>query len=262
MSSDGGVTNRRKLAVIATLGQAKDLTGAGESAFAVQPAGRESFVTEARVTHVRPKTMEAWEQYKAGRSDQGSTAYENFLGGVSVTDVTRANKALVKGAAGKKYGYAGQVAATLFRINEPYTAFGAAGLAQTKKDVGAGIMAEVLKQKWDARKLGAPDPEVGLAALRRRYPQLIDADRAVPATLTKQIASSRLEAASSAEKRAAHKKIEGEGNVRAYVAMKFERHGLGAVPGDWAPTLKRAAAAPAKREPATKNRKQEAAKKT
>jgi hypothetical protein len=140
----------------------------------------------------------------------------------------------------KTYSPSAMTAATLLRFNETTTAFGDAGFKQVETNVGAGIMAETLHQKWSARNEGRGFGMKGLQnVLESAYPQLKSAEHMrkqgeIP--LKNQVLQSRMSAAVSAAQRA---QLKGHEDVDAYVQHKFEKHGLGAVPQGWSDALKK-----------------------
>ncbi|RDS82903.1 hypothetical protein DWU98_07130 [Dyella monticola] len=207
--------------------------------FALRPKSTAFSVFEGTTTHAMPAQQTSWTQHVAETPIQGlSTKYVKLFTSMgSVANLTRANKTLVKGEgayAGTKALQSAQTAASLLRINETTTAFGKEAIGVPTHDVGAGIMAEVLAQKWDAKTRGASLGTTGLRkTLEAKYKQLdsVDAMRkqGKDAVLS-QVSTSRSDAALRASERAAAKGITDPSAVSAYVQKKFQKHGLGPVP--------------------------------
>lgn len=217
--------------------------------FQVRPGASASSTYEGTTTHIAPSHGTVWAQLVAMPSENMSTQYANLFPALrGVSDLTRANKALVRGGSdtlspargentwhGKSYSPAAQTTATLFRVNESTTAFGADAMRSPERDVGAGIMAETLSLKWQAKNRGqTPDMrEVG-AALTRKFPQL-DSVKSMRGqgseALIAQVADSRMAAAVSAAQRG---RAKGKSDINEYVQRKFAKHGLGEVPKGWA----------------------------
>ncbi|HEX8963542.1 MAG TPA: hypothetical protein VF801_11115 [Rhodocyclaceae bacterium] len=253
-SPPGGIFNTEKVPRVKSLYQAMEWTQ-GTQPFLVKPGGSGFGTFEGFTSQVAPTQSTSWQQLVAKPSEQMSSKYENLVKSMSVTDLTRANKALVKGSSGslspqqgvntwrdKTYSNAGQTTATLLRINEPYAAFGKQSIGSTTDDVGRGLMARVLSSKWNARNTGTEVsmPDL-LPQLTKRYPQLGSggASKALklgPEALRKQIAESLMEAAVSAGVRGYHKK---KSDLNEYVQRKFAKHGLGTVPGGWMEGVKK-----------------------
>lgn len=209
--------------------------------FGVRPEGTSFSVFEGITTHAMPAQGTSWIQQVAEtpRADLSTKYTKLFQSMQSVTQLTRANKALVSGKgerAGTKAAQAAQTAATLLRINETTTAFGKESIGSATHDVGAGLMAEALAQKWHAKTTGAKLGTRGLEnALGEKYHQLESAEKmraqGADAVLA-QVALSRSDAALRARQRGEAK---GKMDPDAYVAAKFAKHGLGDVPAPVAP---------------------------
>lgn len=207
--------------------------------FALRPQSTSFSVFEGTTTHAMPAQQTSWTQQVAETPVKGlSTKYSAlFTSMSSVTNLTRANKALVKGegtVAKTKAMQSAQTAASLLRINETTTAFGPEAMNVPTHDVGAGIMAEVLAQKWHAKTQGVSLGTKGLRnTLESKYRQLDSVDemrkQGKDAVLS-QVSTSRNDAALRAAERADAKGIKDPSEVRAYVQRKFEKHGLGPVP--------------------------------
>lgn len=204
--------------------------------FGVRPEGTSFSVFEGVTTHAMPAHGTSWIQQVAEtpRSDLSTQYTKLFASMQSVANLTRANKALVSGTgvrARTKAAQSAQTAATLLRINETTTAFGKESIGSATHDVGAGIMAEALAQKWHAKNTGARLGTRGLeTTLSTKYHQLESAEKmraqGADAVLA-QVALSRSDAALRARERGQAK---GKLDLDAYVAAKFAKHGLGEVP--------------------------------
>lgn len=207
--------------------------------FALRPQKTAFSVFEGTTTHAMPAQQTSWTQQVAETPVKGlSTQYTALFKSMgSVAHLTRANKALVTGEgvkASTKQLQSAQTAASLLRINETTTAFGKESIGVPTHDVGAGIMAEVLAQKWDAKTKGVSLGTKGLQnRLEAKYKQLDSVEemrkQGADAVLL-QVATSRSDAALRATERAAAKGITDPGEVSAYVQKKFAKHGLGPVP--------------------------------
>jgi hypothetical protein len=224
-----------------------------QEAFEIKPEGTSHGFMEGPTTQFQYTKGDVWGQ-QFGKSRSGdSTEYAKLFDRTkSVADLTRANKALVKGGRDlegstkpnawhdKTYSKSAMTTATLLRLNETTTAFGDAGFKQVDTNVGAGIMAETLHQKWTAKNQGARFGTKGLLnALESAYPQLKSAEdmrkQGAPA-LKNQVLQSRMSAAVSAAQRGQQK---GKDDLGAYVQQKFAKHGLGEVPQGWADAFKK-----------------------
>lgn len=223
-----------------------------QETFEIRPQGASFGFMEGPTTQFQYTKGDVWGQ-QFGKSRSGeSTEYEKLFKKMkSVAELTRANKALVKGGRDsedstksnawheKTYGKSAMTSATLLRLNESTTAFGDTAFNKVETNVGAGIMAEALHQKWSAKNQGQRFGTKGLLnALESAYPQLKSAEdmrkQGAPA-LKNQVLQSRMSAAVSAAERAQQK---GHEDVGAYVQHKFEKHGLGPVPQGWADAMK------------------------
>jgi hypothetical protein len=224
-----------------------------QEAFEIKPEGAKFGFMEGPTTQFQYSKGDVWgQQYGESRSGDSTEYAKLFKKTRSVAELTRANKALVKGGRDmegskkpnawheKTYSPSAMTAATLLRFNETTTAFGDAGFKQVETNVGAGIMAETLHQKWSARNEGRGFGMKGLQnVLESAYPQLKSAEHMrkqgeIP--LKNQVLQSRMSAAVSAAQRA---QLKGHEDVDAYVQHKFEKHGLGAVPQGWSDALKK-----------------------
>jgi hypothetical protein len=237
---------------VQSLSQGIDSIGKQE-AFEIKPEGTKSGFMEGPTTQFQYTKGDVWgQQYGESRSGDSTEYAKLFKKTRSVAELTRANKALVKGGRDmegstkpnawheKTYSPSAMTAATLLRLNETTTAFGDAGFKQVDTNVGAGIMAETLHQKWTAKNHGARFGTKGLLnALESAYPQLKSAEdmrkQGAPA-LKNQVLQSRMSAAVSAAQRGQQK---GKDDLGAYVQQKFAKHGLGDVPQGWADAFKR-----------------------
>ncbi|HEY1137979.1 MAG TPA: hypothetical protein VGE64_10855 [Xanthomonadaceae bacterium] len=236
---------------VQSLSQGIESIGKQET-FEIKPEGAKYGFMEGPTTQFQYTKGDVWGQmYGESRSGQSTKYTELFKKTRSVAELTRANKALVKGGRDmegstkpnawheKTYSPSALTAATLLRLNETTTAFGDAGFNRTDTNVGAGIMAETLHQKWSARNESRGFGMKGLQnVLESAYPQLKSADdmrKQGEVPLKNQVMQSRMSAAVSAAQRAQQK---GHEDVGAYVQHKFEKHGLGEVPQGWADALK------------------------
>lgn len=223
-----------------------------QETFEIKPQGATFGFMEGPTTQIQYTKGDVWgQQFGKSRSGESTEYAKLFKKMKSVAELTRANKALVKGGRDqegstksnawheKTYSKSAMTSATLLRLNETTTAFGDTGFDKVETNVGAGIMAEALHQKWSARNQTKPFGTKGLLnALESAYPQLKSVDdmrtQGAPA-LKNQVLQSRMSAAVSAAQRAQKK---GREDVGAYVQHKFEKHGLGPVPEGWADALK------------------------
>ena len=247
----GGAFNKQPVPRNKSLFDAR-LSSQGSSPFLVKPGGSSFGVFESYTTHITSSTQQSWEQQIAKPTRKISTKYEKLAVGTSITDISRANKALVKGGSDslspksgvntwrdKTYSDAGMMTASLFRINETSTAFGASMMGSTTHDVGTGIMSELLGKKWNAKSKGrdVPSMEEALPNLTRKFPQLDSADAMLKqgeSALLAQIGQSRMKAAVAAARRGQEK---GWSDLNEYVQRKFRKHGLGPVPKGWGEQL-------------------------
>ncbi|KGI78854.1 hypothetical protein [Oleiagrimonas soli] len=230
----------------------------GMSSPFVRPGGSKSGVFEGFKSQVAPSKGTMWEQWKLTAPDTSSTKYTELFKSMStLSDLGRANKALVKGGSdmlsptpgeslwrGKSYSSEAQATATLLRLNEPHTALGGSSMGSERHDAGTGIMAETLAIKWknssNQQHLNKQDrtpvaPSKALGRLEARYPQLDNVDKLRvqgQSGLTDQIASSRMKAAVQAGRRGLAKG-QPDHSLSEYVQHKFNKHGLGQVPGGW-----------------------------
>ena len=243
----GGGMDPKAVQRVKSLASAQKLSQVHEP-FRIQPGGSSLSVFEAPKTHILSSKGTHWEQQVATPSSKLSTKYEKLFPALQATDLTRANKALVKGGSdslstmpgsntwrGKPYSDRGMLTASLLRVNEASTAFGVESMGTETHDVGRGLMAEVLREKWSA-KSSSTSLNMGrvLAGLAEKYPQLdtVEKMRAQGSDkLLAQVADSRMGAAVSAALRGRQK---GVSDINEYVQRKFAKHGLGPVPGGWA----------------------------
>ncbi|GAB3029822.1 hypothetical protein GCM10027285_10400 [Oleiagrimonas citrea] len=228
-----------------------------ESAF-VRPGGSQSGVYEGFTSQLAPSKGEVWDQWKLTAPDTASTKYtrlfENLEG---LSDLGRANKAFVKGGSdmlqptpglslwrGKPYSSEAQATAVLFRVNEPHTALGGSSMGSEESDAGLGLMAEAMAQKWkhSSRQQHLPredrtqvSPTKALKHLTKLFPQLDSVQklrRQGEQGLVDQIAASRIKAAKHAGRLGQAKGVP-EHRLSEHVQRKFNKHGLGQVPGGW-----------------------------
>lgn len=221
------------------------------SPFYVQPGGSHFKVFEGSTDQVAPKGSTSWMQQVAKPSSKMSTKYTSLASVANVSDVTRANKALVYGGSNalnpqqgvntwkhKQFSNEGAMTASLFRINETTTALGPQSMGDPSYDAGMGIMAELLSQKWQAKSSGLPigKMENVLPSLTTKYPQLDSVARMRKESsedmLSGQITQSRRDAARAAADRGVQKGV-GHSQLNEYVQRKFNKHGLGPVPKGW-----------------------------
>ncbi len=235
-----------------SLQQARQLAHEGH-AFAIRPGGAQTSIFEGVKTQIAYSQGKVWNQYFAASSTGESTKYENIFANIGVKDLTRANKAFVAGNSQNispprdtntwkqnSYSDSGLLGAALIRINESITAFGTQSMGHPAFDAGTGIMAEALSRKWAARTAWQSlDSKKLLRDMTAKFPQLKSVDemrkKSSESMLSNQIQSSLMEAAITAGDRALEKKIS---DVGGYVQHKFNKHGLGPVPGGWAEALK------------------------
>ena len=137
---------------------------------------------------------------------------------------------------GKSYTTSAMTTASLMRFNETVTAFGDTGFNQTHTDVGTGIMAEALSQKWSEKTSGKQhDSQQLLSTLESKFPQLVSVEKMYKQgkeALMSQVEDSRMSAAVSAGQRGFDKGM-SNWQVNEYVQRKFTKHGLGPVPRGW-----------------------------
>lgn len=250
----GGGFEPQKPVRAKSLGQARNLSQMGVP-FEIRPGGSSTSVFEGLKTQTSYTTGKQWTQQVAVPSTGESTKYKNIFPKIEVTDLTRANKALVAGHSdmlspqmginnwrGKSYSDSGLLGASLIRINETTTAFGQESMGSDTHDAGTGIMAEVLHKKWSAKSVGQmlTDTDALRGHLETKFPQLVSVDKMRTQGdfgLMGEIADSRMKAAVSAGGRALDKGYQ-PWQVGEYVQRKFAKHGLGSVTGGWAQQLK------------------------
>ncbi|TJZ64621.1 hypothetical protein [Chitiniphilus eburneus] len=249
----GGGMNPEKVPRVKSLGEARMASQTGET-FKVQPGGSSFGVYEGWNTHVAYTQGTSWSQQVATPSSTMSTKYKSLAPNLNMTDLTRANKALVAGHSdmlsppsggnnwrGKTFNDQGALTATLLRVNEASTAFGHQSMGVDTHDAGTGMMAQVLSEKWAAKsqKASSPDMATTFAGLTKKFPQLDTVEKMrgqKTDPLVQQIADSRFGAALAAGQRGLDK---GHGaHLGEYVQHKFNKHGLGQVPGGWADALR------------------------
>ncbi len=229
--------------------------------FAVRPGGASHSVFEGPSVHFAPTDGTGWTQLVAtSQVTKQSTKYEKLFPTFNVTELTRANKALVAGHSdslspkpntwhGKAYSQPAALTATLLRVNEATTAFGSLASHDPGHNAGTGLMAEALHQKWSAKTTGdTVDTGALLSHLTSKYPQLDTVKKMrdqKESPLEQQIAQSRHDAAVSAGQRAIDKGIGwtahggiGWQQIGEYAQRKFAKHGLGELPGGWAADLR------------------------
>lgn len=229
--------------------------------FAVRPGGASHSVFEGPSTHFAPTEGTVWTQLVASSQvPKQSTQYERLFPQFNISELTRANKALVAGHSDslspepntwhhKPYSQPAALTATLLRVNEATTAFGEEASRDPRLNAGTGLMAEALHQKWSARSDGAEvDTGALLSHLTSKYPQLDTVKKMrgqQESPLEEQIAESRHNSAVSAGQRAIDKgkAFGGDGTiswhaVNEHVQRKFAKHGLGEVPGGWITELR------------------------
>ncbi len=229
--------------------------------FAVRPGAASHSVFEGPAVHFAPTEGTGWTQLLAtSQVSKQSTKYEKLFPTFEVSELTRANKALVAGHSDslrpepntwhhKPYSQPAAFTATLLRVNEATTAFGSEASRHPEYNAGTGLMAEALHQKWSARSAGrAIDTGALLSHLTSKYPQLDTVKKMrdqEESPLEHQIAQSRHDAAVSAGQRAIDKGIgRGAGGeiswqrVGEYAQQKFKKHGLGELPRGWAAALR------------------------
>lgn len=230
--------------------------------FAVRPGAASHSVFEGPSVQFAPKQGTAWTQLLAtSQVTKQSTKYEKLFPTFHISELTRANKALVAGHSDslspepntwhhKPYSQPAAFTATLLRVNEATTAFGSEASLHPAHNAGTGLMAEALHQKWSARSAGGTiDTSALLSHLTSKYPQLDTVKKMrdqEESPLEYQVAQSRHDAAVSAGQRAIDKGIarspySGEINwqqVGEYAQRKFAKHGLGELPGGWAAALR------------------------
>lgn len=245
---------------VKSLSQAQPYLQSGDP-FAVRPGGSSYSVFEGPSVHFAPSEGTVWTQLVAtSEVPKQSTKYENLFPQFHVSELTRANKALVAGHSDslspepntwhhKPYSQPAAFTASLLRLNEATTAFGSERSRDPGLNAGIGLMAEVLHQKWSAKHAGdGVDTSALLSHLTAKYPQLDTVKKMrgqKESPLEHQIAESRHNAAVSAGQRAIDtgKAIARDGSiswhaVAEHVQHKFARHGLGDVPGGWAAELR------------------------
>ncbi|GAA5787213.1 hypothetical protein [Chitiniphilus shinanonensis] len=249
----GGGMNPEKVPRVKSLDEARAASQSG-NVFKVQPGGSSFGVYEGWTSHVAPTTGKYWWQQVATPSSTMSTKYKNLAPELHMTDLTRANKALVAGRSdmlsppsgsnnwrGKTFSDRGLLTATLLRVNEASTVLGPEVMGSDTHDAGTGLMAQALSEKWSAKsqKLASPDMATTFAGLTKKFPQLDTVEKAraqKTEPLVQQIADSRFSAALAAGQRGLDK---GYGaHLGEYVQHKFNKHGLGQVPGGWADELR------------------------
>lgn len=217
----------------------------------VKPGSSSHGFLEGPTTQFQYKDGNVWGQL-FGKSESGiSTKYRELVQDYSVQQLTRANKALVKGSSdmlvgssnawrGKSYTTSAMTTASLVRFNETVTAFGDTGFNHTHTDVGTGIMAEALSQKWSEKSSGLQhDSQRLLSTLESKFPQMVSVDKMHKQgqdALMSQVEESRMSAAVSAGQRGFDKGM-SNWQVNEYVQRKFTKHGLGPVPRGWMDTL-------------------------
>lgn len=244
--SSGGAFNKQVVPRVKSLSQARDRS-LSESPFQVRPGGSGFSVFEARKTHIAPTMGTSWLQQFATPSVKMSTKYEKLADVTGISDITRANKALVRGGSDslsptrginvwrdKQYSDSGALTASLLRINETTTAFGPESMGSPTHDAGTGIMSELLAQKWEARSAGTGiDTKSTFESLTGKYRQLESVDKMQTQGkrgLVDQITSSRMRAAVAAGQRGYDK---GFSDLSEYAQRKFNKHGLGQLPKGW-----------------------------
>ncbi len=223
-----------------------------DQSFLMKPGSTTHGLMQGPATQFQYSQGTLWGQMYAKSESGESTKYRELVKNFNVTDLTRANKVLVKGGSdslsqspntwkGKSYSGSAMTAASLIRLNETTTAFGSQGFSQQGQNVGSGIMAEALHQKWSAKNSGASLSSQGLlGTLESKYPQLqtVEKMRKQGAeALTQQVGTSLMSAAISAGDRAIKKNLSGW-QINEYVQRKFVKHGLGELPGGWMEALR------------------------
>jgi hypothetical protein len=246
----GGAFNPQPVPRVKKLSVAQSYSQ-GFNSFYVQPGGSNFKVFEGSTSQIAPSQGSEWMQQVAKPSKKMSTKYSALAKASNVTDVTRANKALVRGNSDtlspergvnvwreKQFSNEGAMTASLFRINEPSTALGPESMGDPSYDAGMGIMAELLSQKWQAKSADKPIGRMDnvLPTLTDKYPQLDSVARMRTETteegLSGQISQSRMDAAKAAAARGIQKGV-GPSQLNEYVQRKFNKHGLGPVPKGW-----------------------------
>jgi len=245
---------------VKSLSQAQPYLHSGDP-FAVRPGGSSHSVFEGPSVHFAPSEGTVWTQLVATSPvPKQSTKYEKLFPQFHISELSRANKALVAGHSDslspepntwhhKSYSQPAALTATLLRLNEATTAFGSGKSHDSGLNAGTGLMAEALHQKWSARSGGGEvDTGALLSHLTSKYPQLDTVKKMrgqKESPLEHQIAESRHNAAVSAGQRAIDtgKAIARDGSiswhaVAEHVQRKFAKHGLGDVPGGWAAELR------------------------
>jgi hypothetical protein len=259
-----------------SLSEARYLTARGKP-FMVQPGSSEHAFIEAPQAQIAHSKQTVWMQL-FGKSTSGeSTKYTELFGKMSLDHLTRANKTLVRGGSdsispatntwhGKSYTTSAMTSATLLRLNETITAFGTEAMGTPTHDVGTGMMAQALSEKWSAKSQAQSqdkawdsskfDMSALLTRMTKRFPQLdtVDKFRAMgkdpmkqqtpeeveaetDRIMQQQIVGSRMEAAIAAGQRWLDKG-KSFGEIGDYVQRKFAKHGLGAPPQGWADALR------------------------
>lgn len=226
----------------------------GYTPFSVQPGNSSTSVFMSWTSQHTPSQGGYWEQQVASSSvTKQSTQYTKLAATHTLTDLTRANKALVKGGSdsltpmkdswhGKAYRPSAMLTATLMRVNETTTAFGHEAMGVPSHEVGSAMMAEALSRKWAAKNTGASVPSMGdtLSHLTEKFPQL-DTTKKMRAqgedNLLGQVSASRLNAAVEAGMRGVGKGLQSW-EVHEYVQKKFNKHGLGELPTGWGEALR------------------------
>ncbi len=255
----GGGFDPQKPPRARSLSEARTMTGSG-MAFTARPGTSSRGVIEGPQSHHSTVDGTLWIQQYAKYEGQSrdSTEYERLFPKLTISELTRANKALVKGGSdsispkpdswhGKSYSPTAMTVATLLRVNETTSAFGSDSMGSPTRDAGTGLMAHALSEKWTSKSLmGDKWSEKGfdmssmLGRMTERYPQLesVKAMRTRgPQKLESQIVDSRMEAAIAAGQRWLDKG-KGWGEIGEYVQRKFSKHGLGAPPKGWAEALR------------------------
>lgn len=242
---------------VRSLSEARSITDSGMP-YTVRPGTTTHGFLEGPQSQHATSEGTLWVQQYGKIEGGGSTKYEKLFPKMTISELTRANKALVKGGSdsispgpnswhGKSYAPSAMTAATLLRINETTTAFGSHSMGSPTHDAGTGLMADVLSEKWDSKsRMGtdwsehAVDMPALLKQMTEHYPQLHSVEkmrRQGQEGLVNQIVDSRMEAAIAAGRRWLDKG-KGWGEIGEYVQRKFKKHGLGAPPKGWAEALR------------------------